>query len=169
MFINKSDSLINLNLNISARSLKGILLIFEDLTAGGLPYARDLETGFYNPKITNVSIIIEGISNQFYASGMKSFHMWDECKRMFSSSPSKRDPDVAQSEMQLALADVTLPSFLIGKFALWLDMRTIPDPNLHGTGRKVGENGSDGVVIAINKTSEAAKALNLYMLLIMDA
>ena len=86
---------------------------------------------------------------------------------MFSSSPtSKHDPDVAQNEMQLALADVTLPSFLVGKFALWLDMRTIPDPNLHGTGRKVGENGSDGVVIAINKTSEA---LNLYMFLIMDA
>ena len=63
---------------------------------------------------------------------MKSFHMWDECKQMFSSSPtSKRDPDVAQSKMQLALADVTLPSFLVGKFALWLDMRTIPDPNLH--------------------------------------
>ena len=75
MLINKSDSLINLNLNISARSLKGILMIFEDLTAGGLAYARDLENGFYNPKITNVSVIIEGISNQLYASGMKSFHM----------------------------------------------------------------------------------------------
>ena len=87
---------------------------------------------------------------------------------MFSSSPtSKRDPDVAQSEMQLALADVTLPSFLVGKFALWLDMRTIPDPNLHGTGRKVSENGSNGVVIAINKTSEAAGALNLHMFLII--
>ena len=54
-------------------------------------------------------------------------------------------------------------------FALWFDMRTIPDPNLPGTGRKVGENGSDCVVIAINKTSEAAGALNLYIFLIMDA
>ena len=69
--------------------------------------------------------------------------------------------------MQLALADVTLPSFLVGKSALWLDMRTIPD--LHGTGRREDENGSDGVVIAINKTSEAAEAMNLYMFLFMDA
>ena len=53
---NKSDTLININLNLSARSMKGLLLLFEDATAGGLVYAPDTEN-YYNPKITKIDVI----------------------------------------------------------------------------------------------------------------
>ena len=56
----KSDGSWNINLDTPARSLKGILMLFEDPAA---PFARNTET-FYNPKITKVNLTINGVSNQ---------------------------------------------------------------------------------------------------------
>ena len=57
----KSDSLWNINLNVPARSMKGVLMLFEDVTAQQ-PFARNTES--CNPKITKVEVTIEGIPNQ---------------------------------------------------------------------------------------------------------
>jgi hypothetical protein len=46
---NKSDTLWNINLNIPARSMKGILMLFED------PDRTDSET-YYNPNIKKVEM-----------------------------------------------------------------------------------------------------------------
>ena len=46
----KSDTIWNINLNVLARSMKGILMLFED-GAAQQPFAHDTEA-FYNPKIT---------------------------------------------------------------------------------------------------------------------
>ena len=54
----KSDTLWNINSNIPARSMKGVLMIFEDVAAQQ-PFARNTEA-FYNPKITQVEVTIEG-------------------------------------------------------------------------------------------------------------
>ena len=54
---NKSDTLWNINLNVPARSMKGILMIFED------PERTSTGT-FYNPKIEKVEMTIEGVPNQ---------------------------------------------------------------------------------------------------------
>ena len=52
----------NWSFNTPCKSLKGILVLFEEEK----PYIRD--TGkFYNPKIQKVSVIIEGKPNQLYA------------------------------------------------------------------------------------------------------
>ena len=67
----------------------------------------------------------------------------------------------------LALADVTLGEFLTNKYALWLDLRTTDDDQLHGSGQRV-ENASEGVTIQITKMAEAAGALNLYLYVIQD-
>ena len=64
---NKSDTLWNINLNVPARSMKGILLLFEDPAAA---FQRDTEA-FYNPQIQKVEATIEGIPNQLYSQGMK--------------------------------------------------------------------------------------------------
>ena len=53
---NKSDTLWNINLNVPARSMKGILMLFED------PERTNTED-FYNPKITKVEMTIEGVPN----------------------------------------------------------------------------------------------------------
>ena len=54
----KSDTLWNINLNVPARSMKGVLMLFEDIAAQQ-PFARNTEA-FYNPKITKVEVTIEG-------------------------------------------------------------------------------------------------------------
>lgn len=161
----KSDTLWNINLNVPARSMKGILMLFED-EAAQQPFARDTEA-FYNPKIAKVEVTIEGIPNQLFSQGMRSYQMFDEARKLFAAG-SKRHPEVATVEKDLALADVSLAEYLTSKYALWLDLRTSDDDRLHGSGRRI-ENASEGVTIQITKRAEAAGALNIYLYVIMDA
>ena len=58
----------NWEINTPCKSLKGILVLFEEEK----PYKRDTSK-FYNPKIQQVSVIVEGRPNQLYAQGMRSF------------------------------------------------------------------------------------------------
>ena len=160
---NKSDTLWNINLNVPARSMKGILMLFEVPLAD---FARDTEA-FYNPKITKVEVTIEGIPNQLYSQGMRAYQQWDEARK-FLAAGSKRYPEMAAVAKDLALADVSLTDFLTTKYALWLDLRTSDDDRLHGSGRRV-ENASEGVTIQITKTAETAGALNIYLYVLMDA
>ena len=158
----KSDTLCNINLNVPARSMKGVLMLFADVTTQQ-PFARNAES-FYNPKIT---VTIEGIPNQLFSQGMRAYQMWDETKKLFAPG-KKRHPEVALVAKDLGLVDVSLGEFLTSKFALWLDLRTTDDDRLHGSGRRI-ENASEGVTIQLTKTAEAAGALNIYLYIIMDA
>ena len=82
ILVNKSDKVWNINLNLQARSMKGLLLLFEDMTSGGLAYARDTEQ-YYNLKITKIDVIVEGCPNQIYSQGLRSYHSyhtWEEAK-----------------------------------------------------------------------------------------
>ena len=148
----------------TARSMKGILMLFEDGAAQQL-FARDTEA-FYNTKITKVEVTIEGVPNKLFSQGMRAYQMWDEAK--FFAAGSKRHPEVAEVAKDLALADVSIGEFLTNKCTLWLDLRTIDDDRLHGSDRRV-ENVSEGVTIPITKQAEAADALNIYLYVIMDA
>ena len=163
----KSDSLWNITLNLPARSMKGVLMLFEDVTAQQ-PFARNTES-FYNPKITKVEVTIEGIPNQLFSQGMRAYQMWDEARKLFAPG-RKRHPEKAVVAKDLGLADVSLGEFLTSKFALWLDLRTTDDDRLHSSGRRI-ENASEGegVTIQLTKTAEAAGALNIYLYIIMDA
>ncbi|MES9897342.1 MAG: hypothetical protein ABW141_20905, partial [Candidatus Thiodiazotropha endolucinida] len=105
----KSDTLWNINLNVPARSMKGILMLFENVAAQQ-PFARNTEA-FYNPKITKVEVTIEGIPNQLFSQGMRAYQMWDEATKFFAAG-CKRHPDVAVVAKDLALADVSLGEFL---------------------------------------------------------
>ena len=53
-------------------------------------------------------------------------------------------------------------------YAMWLDLRSTDDDQLHGSGRRV-ENASDCVTIQITKMAEAAGVLNIYLYVLMDA
>ena len=53
--LNKQDDKWDIKLSVSARSLKGILLLFVDPADGGAPFDRDSEK-FYNPQIEDVAI-----------------------------------------------------------------------------------------------------------------
>ena len=81
----KSNTLWNINLNVPARSMKGILMLFENVAAQQ-PFARNTEA-FYNAQIVKVEVTIEGIPNQLYCQGMHAYQMWDEAKKYFAASP----------------------------------------------------------------------------------
>ena len=71
--VNKSDTKWNWSFNETCKSLKGILVLFEEEK----PFIRDMSK-FYNPKIQQVTITIEGKPNQLYSQGMRLFEQYDE-------------------------------------------------------------------------------------------
>ena len=158
---NKSDTLWNINLNVPARSMKGILMLFEDEQQA---FQRHTEA-FYNPKITKVEVTIEGVPNQLYSQGLRAYQLWDEAKKFLASA---KEPAVGMVLKDMGLHGVNLAGYLTSKYALWLDLRTTDDNKLHGSGRRV-ENASEGITIQITKKAEAAGALNTYLYIIMDA
>ena len=56
--MNKSGTTWNWSFNMPCKSLKGILVLFEEAE----PYKRDTSK-YYNPKKENVSVIVEGKPN----------------------------------------------------------------------------------------------------------
>ena len=156
--VNKSDTMWNWSFNISCKSLKGILVLFEEEKS----YVRDTSK-FYNPGIQKVSVTIEGKPNQLYSQGMRSFEQYDEARKYFTEGRLANDV-----QAQLRLYDVSLGEYLVNKYALWLDFRMIDENELHGMGRRI-ENASEGITLQIEKKAESAGALNAYIYLIMDA
>ena len=77
--VNKSDTVWNWAFNTPCKSLKGILVLFEEERS----YTRDMSK-FYNPKIQKVSVIVEGKPNQLYAQGMRPFEQYDEICKYFA-------------------------------------------------------------------------------------
>lgn len=59
---NKNNTLTNINFNVSARSMKGVLKLFKDATTRSLALARDTKS-YYNPKIMKVDDTIKGVPN----------------------------------------------------------------------------------------------------------
>ena len=81
--LNKSDTIWNIALAPQAKSMKAILILFVDPADGGTAYSRDTEK-FYNPKITNVMITLDGNPNQLFASGMRPHQQFSEIKKIFA-------------------------------------------------------------------------------------
>ena len=162
IIVNKSDTVWNWAFNTPCKSLKGILVLFEEEQS----YTRD-KSKFYNPKIQKVSVIVEGKPNQLYAQGMRSFQQYEEICKDFAEG-KQRDNNANGIRKHLQLYDLSLGEFLVNKYALWLDFRTIDENELHGTGRHI-ENASEGITLQIEKKAESAGALNAYIYLIMDA
>ena len=160
---NKNDSMWNININSPALSIKGVLLLFEEPRAA---FKRDTEA-FYNPEIQKIEVTIEGAPNQLYSQGMRPYQHWDEAKKFFAAG-NKRHPEEGMVAKDLAMADVSLEEFLTTKYALWLDLRTSDDDQLHGSGRRVINN-SEGITLQLTKAVQKAGPLNIYLYIIMDA
>ena len=162
IIVNKKDTVWNWAFNTPCKSLKGILVLFEEEGS----YTRDTSK-FYNPKIQKVSVIVEGKPNQLYAQGMRSFEQYDEICTYFAEG-KQRDSDANEIQKHLQLYDLSFREYLVNKYALWLDFRMTDENELHGTGRRI-ENASEGITLQIEKKVESAGALNAYIYLIMDA
>ena len=94
IIVNKSDTTWNWSFNTPCKSLKGILVLFEEEG----PYTRDTSK-FYNRKIQNVSVIVEGKPSQLYAQGMRSFEQYDEtCKYFAEEKQRDKNADEVQAQ-----------------------------------------------------------------------
>ena len=93
IIVNKSDTMWNWSFNTPCKSLKGILVLFEEEK----PFVRDTSK-FYNPKIQNVSVIVEGKPNQLYAQGMRLFEQYDEIHKYFTEGKLANE---VQKQLQL--------------------------------------------------------------------
>ena len=162
IIVNKSDTVWNWAFNMPCKSLKGILVLFEEENT----FARHMSK-YYNPKIQKVSVIVEGKPNQQCAQGMRSFERYHEICKYFAEGV-QRDNNANDVQAQLQLYDVSLGEYLVNKYALWLDFRTIDENELQGMGRRI-ENASEGITLQMKKKAEMAGALNAYIYLIMYA
>ena len=152
--ITANETLINENVNFPRRSIKGILLLFVSDYDDG---ERDSEK-FENPNITNVKITIEGVSNKVFIEGMRMLDQWKEAKNHFMRESIKPTNDCFMT-MEKFYAD--------NKFCLWVDLRTIHDNNLHGSGKAL-KNTKDGIQLAITK--EAGKGpFKMHIFVVSDA
>ena len=98
---------------------------------------------------------------------MRSFEQYDETRKYFAEG-KQRDNIANEIQEHLQLYNLSLEEYLVNKYALWLDFRTIDGNFLHGTGRRI-ENASEGITLQIEKKAESAGALNAYIYLIMYA
>ena len=160
--VNKKDTSWNWTFNTPRKSLKGILVLFEEEKS----FVRD-KSKFYNPKIQKVSLIVKGKPNQPYAQGMRPFEQYDKICKYFTEG-KRKDNNANEVQKQLQLYDLSVGEHLVNKYALWLDFRMIDENLLHRMGRRI-ENASEGIVLQIEKKAELAGALNAYIYLIMDA
>ena len=110
---------------------------------------------------------MEGKPNQLYTQRMRSFEQYDEICKYFTEG-KQRDNDANEIQKHLQLYNLSLGEYLVNKYALWLDFRTIDENELQGTGRHI-ENASEGITLQIEKKAESAGALNAYIYPIMDA
>lgn len=157
-FINfdKSDVAWSIKISQNIRSLKGVLLLFKEDDSN--------PNSFYNPKIKNTTVTIEGKPSQLFDGGLNSNEHWDEIKMFFGDSSSEFGAGVAKD---LGLYSMTLGKYLKDNYGLWLDMRSDEDNKSHGSGRKIGQGG--GILINIKKTAETAGGLSCYVFIVMDA
>ena len=99
--VNKSEKTWNWPFNIfnmpCIKSLNSILALSEEEKS----YARDMSK-FYNPKVQEVSVIVESKPNQLYAQGMRSFEQYDETRKYFAEGKQKDDnANEVQKRLQL--------------------------------------------------------------------
>ena len=144
IIVNKKDKVWNWAFNTPCKPLKDILVLFEEKQS----YTRETSK-FYNPKIQKVSVVVEGKPYQLYAQGMRSFEQYDEICKYFAEG-KQRDNDANEIQKHLQLYNLSLGEYLVNKYALWLDFRTIDETELHGTGRRI-ENASEGITLQIEK------------------
>ena len=89
---------------------------------------------------------------------MRSFDQYDETRKCFAEG-KQRDNNANEIQKHLQLYDLSLGEYLVNRYALWLDFRTIDENKLHKTGRHI-ENASEGITLQIEKKAESDGPLN---------
>ena len=145
----KGSTLVNTRVNIPRASMRFIAMFFKDDT-------KDSEKYVF-PNITGVSVTINGKPNALFSGGdgkLDKAHMYKTALECFNP---KRYGFVTLSQRK----------FFKDKFALVIDLRSLPDDSVILNGKRV-INTQDGILLEINKTA-TAKDLTCKMFIVSDA
>ena len=144
------DSVINEHINVPRRSMSGILCLFNETPTAG---TRDAEK-FVNPAMLSIAINMNGLPNKLYSKNMQTTDFYE--------SMMKR--------MKPLGGDMIYPSnFYTGdRFGLWIDLRTFPDPEIHGGGFAL-DSTSDGVKLEIRRKAGGSGKVTCYVFIVSDA
>ena len=125
----KDTTIINKTINLPCSSMKYIVMLFRKTTL------TDSEE-FVFPGIKRVDVTIEGNPNSVYSQGLVKSKLFEEARKVFLNYETDT----------LALTDF----FAKDKFALVIDLRTYPDNDVSGDGRKI-LNTQNGISLGIKK------------------
>ena len=147
-----SKTHVNLMVNPQRRSLKGLLLLFINPYQAG---ALDTEE-YFNPNITKVNVMVDGVPDRVYNEGLSGSDMWQELTRHFKPSTKGRP-------------NMTLAEYLTNnKFGLWIDLRSMADTTMHGNGQRL-VNTQNGVQLEIDLNPSGSNNTNCYIFTVSDA
>ena len=148
--VNQILSVINEHLNIPRRSMTGKLMLFTETQTVG---TRDSER-FVNPDINSIAVDRLMICLISYIQKVwlpKIF--WESMKKRFSW----KDSGIKQKEF-----------FTGNKFALWVDLKSYANDNIHGSGMLL-KNTRDGVKLEIKRKVGVSGNINCYMYVVADS
>ena len=103
--LNNSDTSFSVDINSPSKNLKGVLLIFTK-ERSATKFTHDTEE-LFNPKITKVEVIVEGVPNQLYAKNMEYHHQYDEIVKHFAEVQLK-EAGATQKDLQLHNVNIAL-------------------------------------------------------------
>jgi len=119
--------------------MTGILCLFTESYNDG---AREFEK-CVNPNITSIDITINGIPNHLYSKGMVPTDFWESVKRRYPAGVNRSVKEV---------------NFYNDKFALWIDLRSHFDNEVHGSGFFSNDT-RDGVKLLIKRNTRGSSHL----------
>ena len=143
-----NDSVTNENINVPRRSMTGLLFLFTGTYVAG---TRDSEK-FVNPGITLVKIDIDGVPNMLYSRGIIPTDQYKSILQRFTGDTSVKEKDFYTND----------------KFALWIDLRTHSDNNIHGSGLALRDT-RDGVKLEIRRATGGSGTITCHMFIVADA
>ena len=94
---------------------------------------------------------------------MRLFEQCDETHKYFTEGRLANEV-----QAQLQLYDLSVGEYLVNKYALWLDFRTIDENELHGTGRQIGNTSGGGGGGSPYRLRRKQKQLGLSMLQVIS-
>ena len=134
--------------NLSVRSLQGSLLLFFDKCDDFV----NKNEKFYNPRITKILTMINGMPHELFAAGLQARDIYPEIKKYFYREHS----------------NVTWENFWQQKFRLWVHTCLSTDNTLHGISRRVEKSGV--LLLQIEKVPETSNGdLTCYVFSLEDA
>ena len=112
---------------------------------------REIQKKTFNPDITEVKVVVNGIPNKSYSQGMKTRDFWEEIFRRFGKENSSLDAT----------------DFYTGdRFALFIDLRK--ENNLHGSGLRL-VNTKEGVQLSIKRNTSGSGNAKCYIFILSYA